>query len=106
VFLAEHRVDFRKQLNGLLGEAYGLGADPYAGDCVLFVKKDHTQLRALVGDNVGLFQITRRFDGGRLKSLLAFAEHPSATQITTAELSLLLEGATYTILKRARLCRF
>jgi hypothetical protein len=38
VILAQHRVNFRKQLNGLLGEAYRLGADPYHGDCVVFVK--------------------------------------------------------------------
>lgn len=104
VFLAQHRVDFRKQHNGLLGEAYRLGADPYDGDCVLFVKKDHTQLRALVGDGVGLFLVSRRFEGGRLRSLLTFAEQPSAKLISTAELSLLLEGATFTVHKRARKC--
>jgi hypothetical protein len=102
VFLAHHRVDFRKQLNGLLGEAYRLHADPYDGDCVLFVKKDHTQLRALVGDAVGLYLVARRFEGGRLRTLLSFAEEPSATKVTTAELSLLLEGATFTVHKRAR----
>jgi hypothetical protein len=42
VFLAKHKVDFRKGPDGLLGEAYLLGADPYQGDCVLFVKRDHT----------------------------------------------------------------
>jgi hypothetical protein len=102
VILAQHRVDFRKQLNGLLGEAYRLGADPYRGDCVVFVKKDHTQLRALVGDAVGLYLVSRRFEGGRLRSLLSFAEEPTATKVTTAELSLLLEGATFTVHKRAR----
>lgn len=102
VFMAQHRVDFRKQLNGLLGEAYRLGADPYNGDCVLFVKKDHTQLRALVGDRVGLYLVSRRFEGGRLRTLLAFSEQPSAKSISTAELSLLLEGATFTVHKRAR----
>ncbi len=104
VLLAQHRVDFRKQHNGLLGEAYSIGADPYAGDCVLFVKRDHTQLRALVGDAVGLFLVSRRFEGGRLRSLLAFAEKPSATSISTAELQLLLEGATFTVHERARRC--
>ena len=102
VFMALHRIDFRKQLNGLLGEALQLGADPYAGDCVLFVKKDHTQFRALVGDEVGLYLVTRRFEGGRLRTLTTFLEEPSVTSITTAELSLLLEGATFTIHKRAR----
>lgn len=105
VFMAKHRVDFRKQHNGLLAEAYRVGADPYAGDCVLFIKKDHTQLRALVGDDVGLYLVSRRFEGGRLRSLLAFADEASAKTITTAELSLLLEGATFTVHKRARRCR-
>lgn len=105
VFLAEHLVDFRKQLNGLLGEAYRLGAKPYDGDCVVFVKNDHTQMRALVGDGVGLYLVIRRFEGGRLQTLLSFAEQPSSKSISTAELSLLLEGARFTVHKRARACR-
>jgi len=40
VFLAKHRVDFRREPDGMLGEAYLLGADRYPGDCALFVKRD------------------------------------------------------------------
>ena len=104
-FLALHRVDFRRHFDGLLAECYKMGADPYDGDCVLFVKRDHTQLRALVEDEVGLYLVYRRFEGGRLKKLLKFAEEPMSTEISTAELSLLLEGATYTVHERARRCR-
>ena len=102
VLLAQHRVDFRKGLDGLLAEAYRLGAKPYDGDCVLFVKKDHTQLRALVGDGAGLYLVTRRFEGGRLRVLLRFAEHPSTRTVSTGELSLLLEGTCFTVHARAR----
>jgi hypothetical protein len=105
VVLARHRVDFRKGLDGLLGEAYRLGADPYGGDCVLFVKRDHTQLRALIGDVVGLYLVTRRFEGGRVRVLQSFAERPIGTAISTGELSLLLEGARFTVHKRARAWR-
>ena len=105
VYLAQHRVDFRKQHNGLLGECYRLGADPYSGDCVVFVKKDRTQLRSLVGDSVGLYLVSRRFEGGGLGEVLRFAADPSSRQITTAELSLLLEGASFTVQRRARMCR-
>jgi IS66 Orf2 like protein len=101
VFLARHRVDFRKGADGLLGEAYLLGADPYDGDCILFVKRDHTQLRALVGDGIGLYMVTRRFEGGRLRFLERFAERPTGEAISTGELSLLLEGARFTVHKRA-----
>ena len=80
VYLAQHRVDFRMQHNGLLGEAYRLGANPYDGDCVLFIKTDHTQLRALTGDGVGLYLVSRRFEGGRLRTLLAFAEKPKSSE--------------------------
>ena len=105
VFLARHRVDFRKRFDGLLAEALRLGADPYEGDCVLFVKRDRTQLRAVVGDGVGLYLICRRFEGGRLRDLTSFATQPGSAEITTAELSLLLEGANFTVHERARAWR-
>jgi hypothetical protein len=101
VFLAQHRVDFRKGPDGLLGEAYRLGADPYRGDCVLFVKRDQTQVRALVGDSIGVYLVMRRFEGRRVRLLQRFTERPSGEVITTGELSLLLEGARFTVHKRA-----
>ena len=105
VILAHHRVDFRKGPDGLLGEAYLLGADPYSGDCVVFVKRDRTQLRALMGDELGLYLVTRRFEGGRVSVLQTFEERPVGAPISTGELSLLLEGARFTVHKRARCWR-
>ena len=105
VFLAEHRVDFRKHHDGLLAEAYRIGADPYDGDCVVFVKKDQTQIRVLVGDGYGLYLLSRRFEGGRLRVFLRFAESPSTKTISTGELSLLLEGSSFTVHKRAKAWR-
>jgi hypothetical protein len=102
VLLAEHRVDFRKGMDGLLGEAYRIGAQPYEGDCVVYVKKDRTQIRALVGDGLGLYLVIRRFEGGRLSLLLRFADVPRTKTVTTGELSLLLEGASFTVHKRAK----
>lgn len=105
VLLAEHRVDFRKYHDGLLAEAYRIGADPYDGDCVVFVKKDRTQIRVLVGDSYGLYLVSRRFEGGRLRVLLRFAEQPSTRTVSTGELSLLLEGSSFTVHKRAKAWR-
>jgi hypothetical protein len=101
VLLAQHRIDFRRRFDGLLGEAFLLGADPYAGDCVLFIKKDFTQVRALVGDNLGLYLICRRFEGSRLHRFTVLAKDPQAAVISRAELSMLLEGAHYTVHERA-----
>ncbi|MBI4771229.1 MAG: IS66 family insertion sequence element accessory protein TnpB [Chloroflexi bacterium] len=102
VLLAEHRVDFRKGMDGLLGEAMRLGGDPYAGDCVVFIKKDRRQVRAVLGDAYGLYLVSRRFDGGGLKGLLGFSERPGCRTVTTGELSLLLEGSTFTVHNRVQ----
>jgi hypothetical protein len=102
VLLVEHRVDFRRSFDGLLGEALSLGAKPYDGDCVVFIKRDKRQLRALVGDALGLYLVSRRFEGGRLRLLLEFAERKGTKSISTGELSLLLEGASFTVHKRAK----
>jgi hypothetical protein len=98
--IARHRVDFRKGWDGLLGESYRLGFDPYAGDCVVFIKRDRTQLRALLGDSLGLVLVSRRFDGGSLKLPQATATGPQVVSIS--EVSLLLEGATCTVERRVR----
>jgi len=63
------------------------------------------QLRALVGDDIGLFLVSRRFEGGRLRKTFAFLDDPSTTEISTAELSLLFEGASFTVHTRARAWR-
>ena len=102
VLVAQHRADFRKRFDGLLGEAYRLGADPYAGDCVVFLKGDHTQLRALAGDKLGLYLVCRRFEGGSLRTNFTFVREPACTTITMAELGLLFEGATFTVHRRVR----
>lgn len=102
VLIAQHRTDFRKYFDGLLAEAYRLGADPYAGDCVVFLKGDHTQLRALAGDSLGLFLVCRRFEGGALRANFTFVRDPSCSTITMAELSLLFEGASFTVHRRVR----
>ena len=105
VLLAEHRVDFRKGFNGLLAEAFRVGAQPYDGDCIVFIEKDRTQIRALIGDRYGLYLVLRRFEGGRLRALLAFAEQPGARTMSAGELSLLLEGSSFTVHTRAKAWR-
>ena len=102
VFLATHKVDFRKRFDGLLSESYQLGANPYYGDCVIFIKRDRTQLRAIVGDSAGLYLICRRFDGGRMQKLASWCDKPSIKAISNGELSLLLEGATYSVHGRVK----
>ena len=100
--IAHHRVDFRKRFDGLLAQARQLGADPYAGDLIMFVKRDFTQLRLLASDSLGLYLISRRFEGARLRKFFEFAVEAKAVRLSRAELSLLLEGAHFTVHARAK----
>ena len=102
VFLVEQRVDFRRRFDGLHAHARALGANPYHGDCVVFLKRDKTQLRALLGDALGLYLVCRRFDAGRLQVNFKFANEPTCRHITTAELAMLFEGAYFTVHSRAK----
>lgn len=102
VILAEHRVDFRKRFDGLLAEAYQLGINPYNGDCIVFISRDHTQIRVVVGDPLGLCLICRRFEGGCLKTSFTFARDPSCSTISSAELAMLFEGATFSVRRRVK----
>jgi hypothetical protein len=103
--LARHHVDFRKQWSGLLGECYRMGFDPYNGDCVVFVKKDRRQLRALLGDARGLLLLARRFEGGPLALDWLFSAASGVEVITTAQLAMLLEGASCRVHQRVPMWR-
>ena len=97
VVVAKQGIDFRKQINGLLAESYNLGFDPYEGDCMVFVKNDRSQIRVLVGDEKGLYLISRRFEGGSIVLSGLLSKGDSGRNISSAELSLLFEGASFTV---------
>ncbi len=102
VVVAKHGIDFRKQINGLLAEAYRLGFDPYVGDCMVFVKKDRSQIRVLVGDEKGLYLISRRFEGSSIVLGDLLSKDSAGRNISTAELSLLFEGASFTVHRKVK----
>ena len=86
------------RFNGLLGEAYSLGLDPYSGDLLIFIKKRFDQLWCLFGDRYGLFLLCRRFESGRLKIAdFRFLAEKKARSISHAELGMLLGGATFVL---------
>ena len=80
------KVDFRKRFDGLLSLCYQHAYDPYKGDCVIFISQDKRQIRAIFGDQFGLFLVCRRFDGGSIKTLF------DKNEITQGELTFLFQG--------------
>lgn len=99
VCLVHQRVDFRKGHDGLLGEGYRFGLRPYEGDLVIFVGRLRTSLKLLLYDGSGLWVLYKKFKQGSLRKQFHFMSEPSVSTVTLSEISLLLEGAQYTIFK-------
>jgi hypothetical protein len=101
VHVAQHKIDFRKRLPGLLAEAYAMELDPHAGECVVFIHSSRRIIRVLGGDDYGAWLVERFFEKGKLEQKLSFMLNPCFVDITYAELEMLLDGAAYRIEKRA-----
>ena len=102
IWLAEHRVDFRKQHQGLLAESYKMCLDPFKGDVVIFVGKNRRRIKVLYADSTGLLLTAKVFTLEAMKTELRFLAEPSCKSITQAELEMLIEGARYTVEKKVR----
>ena len=102
VFVAQHAVDFRKGAAGLLAESYAMELDPYRGECVIFIHRSRRKLRVIGGNEIGIWLLERRFDGGRLEFKLEFMADPAITQISVAELGMILDGNAFVVEKRAK----
>jgi|SRR5271165_5488063 len=102
IWLAQHRVDFRKQHQGLLAESYKMCLDPFKGDVVIFIGKNRRRIKVLYADGTGLLVTAKVFTLEAMKTQLQFLSEPSCKSITRAELEMLMEGARYTVEKKVR----
>lgn len=102
IYIASHRVDFRKSYDGLLAECYHLGLDPFQGDAVLFIGRCRRRIKLIFGDQTGLWLASRRFNDGCLKTNFAFLRDPKVEEISQAELQMFIEGTRYRIEKKIK----
>ena len=100
IWLAQHQVDFRKQHNGLLAEAYKMSLDPFSGDVIIFIGRNRRRIKLLYADSTGLWVSAKTFTLEAMKTKLKFMFDPSCTMITHAELAMLMEGSKYILEKR------
>ena len=99
VCLVHRKVDFRKGHDGLLGESYSLGLQPYEGDLVIFVGRNRNSLKLLLYDGTGLWVLYKKFKVGSVRRQFKFLTDPLVSTVTYSEVALLVEGAQYRILK-------
>ena len=99
VCLVHQKVDFRLGHDGLLGESYKVGLRPYEGDLVIFVGRRRRSLKILLFDGGGLWMLYKKFKEGSLRGQFKFLSDATVSCISLAEVSLLLEGTSYTLNK-------
>lgn len=100
IFVAEYVVDFRRAHDGLLAEAYRLNLDPFQGDLIIFVGRRKNRIKVLHADATGLWISWKQFTMESMKTRFHFLSEPSCRSITQGELSMLLEGSSYTVSRR------
>ena len=100
LWLAFHRVDFRKQEKGLLAEVFSLGLDPFEGDLVIFIGRGRKVIKILYADASGLWLSKKAFTAEAMKTKFSFLNKPGVSSISSGDLAMLLEGAAYQVQKR------
>lgn len=97
IWLALHRVDFRRHHDGLLAEAYRIGLDPFRGDLLIFVGRNRRSLKVLYADDSGLWVAAKRFTEEAMRTRFRFLTDPQCSEITHAELAMIVAGTAYKV---------
>jgi hypothetical protein len=102
IFVVDHRIDFRLRHNGLLTHAYSLNLDPFRGDVVVFVSRNRREVRVLAGDATGIWLHSKIFTEQAIRTQFSFLTDPNCHQITSGDLAMLVEGASYQVKRRLK----
>lgn len=100
IYVANYVVDFRKNHDGLLAEAFKLNLNPFRGDIIIFVGRRRTRIKVLYSDETGLWLSSKKFTVQSMRTRFRFLVDPSYTKISQGELGMLLEGSAYTVEKK------
>jgi transposase len=93
IYLAVSAVDLRAGFDRLAGFVLEeLRGDPRSGSLFLFTNRRRTHLKALFFDRTGYCILYKRLDRGTFPMPTVIAPGSSRTEISSAELTLILEG--------------
>jgi transposase len=100
IFVANYVVDFRRNHDGLLAEAFKLNLNPFKGDVIIFIGRKRNRIKVLYSDETGLWLSSKKFTVQSMKTKFKFLIDPSFRKISAGELAMLLEGSAYTVEKK------
>lgn len=102
VWLIQYRIDFRKQHDGLLAEAFKLNLNPYKGDVLIFIGKGRKKIKVLYADQNGLWLSYKKFTSEKMKTNFKFLNTINCEEITLTELALITDGTRFSIEKTVK----
>lgn len=103
IYLAVCAVDLRAGFDRLAGLVLEeLRGDPRSGSLFLFTNRRRTHLKALFFDRTGYCVLYKRLDRGTFPMPAVIAPGSSRTEISSAELTLILEGLSPLSGRRSR----
>jgi transposase len=103
IFVATSPIDLRLSFDRLAGIVRDqLGGDPRAAALFIFHNRLRTHIKGLWHDGRGYSVLYRRLDRGTYRIPLSIPAGARQVQITSRELSLILDGIDEAILRAAR----
>ena len=102
IYLVNFAVDFRRQHDGLLAEAFKVNLNPFKGDLLIFIGRGRRKIKVLYSDETGLWLSIKKFTVETMKTRFKFITDPLWTRITSGELAMLLEGTAYRVEKKVK----
>jgi hypothetical protein len=94
ICVARQPIDLRSGINRLLSIAKQANLDPQKGDIAVFSGRNRKRLKVLHGDTTGIWLSVKMFTSEKARSRVAFLDDEMVTEVTSADLAVLLEGAT------------
>ncbi|MBL4683070.1 MAG: IS66 family insertion sequence element accessory protein TnpB [Nannocystaceae bacterium] len=97
VYVATQPVNLRKSFDGLSNEArVMMSKDPLSGHLFVFINRRKNQVKLLMWTRGGYTIVHKRLEKGTFASLRAVDSDARCVQVDVHELSMLLEGLTFT----------
>lgn len=97
VYVATEPVSLRKSFDGLSNEArVTLSKDPLSGHLFVFINRRKNQVKLLMWTRGGFTIVHKRLEKGTFTSLRDVRPDARCVQVDVHELSMLLEGLTFT----------